>query len=256
MNNPLVQGTGDAGPVLFCLHGLLGCGAQFAGLSSLSDRYRVQVWDAPGYGRTPDAVPNATLGWYAEQAAKVVESSADAPVHLLGTGWGGMIAMELAATRRDLSRSVIVANSALGLRTNVQSKLAETIAKVTNAGFAPELVSAVVSDAASAAVRAELAATASDGLRADGYAAAVHSMEGVDLAPRLRDMQLPALVIAGEDAAPARVQDSQDVSAAIADAVFVTMHQAGGLAHLEQPETFATWVRSFLYIVDRVRETE
>lgn len=222
MNDELyVHSSGQAGPVLFCLHGLLGDGAEFDGMSALADRYRVDAWDAPGYGRSPEQTASHTLDWYAEQAARTIEARADGPVHVLGTGWGGMIAMVLAASRADLVRSVIIANSQLGADDTADPQ-------------------------------GEFAGESGDRLPA-GYAAAARSMLGADLAPRLRGLQLPALVIAGEDSSQA-VRDSEEVSAAIADAVFVTMHQAGSRAHREQPATFATWVRSFLYIVDRVRE--
>lgn len=215
-NEAYVHIRGDDGPILFCLHGLRGDGAEFEGLSSLTDRYRVMAWDAPGQGASPALVDAPSLDWYAEQAACAIEAHAAGPVHVLGSGWGGMIAMALAGARQDLVRSMILANAALRV------------------------------DAADSARTA--------GSPTAGDLAAASSVPAADLGRRLRGIQLPALVIAGEDADADAIRASEDVSAAIADAVFVTMRHAGTSVHLEQPVTFATWVRSFLYIVDRVRE--
>lgn len=256
-NLPFVHSTGEAGPVLFCLHGLLGSGAQFSGLSVLTDRYRIAAWDAPGYGKSPRQASDPPLESYVDQAASAIEALGNRPVHVLGTGWGGLIAMGLAASRQDLVRSLIVADSCLGpgadRRTGLE-KVADQVDEVGVADFARKRVDALVAPAAAEPSRAALAEVATDGLTEGGVADAVRSLRDVSLAARLRGLQLPTLVVAGEDAPGEAVQDSQDVSAAIADAVFVTMHEAGGLAHLEQPVTFAAWVRSFLYIVDQVRE--
>src|SRR5699024_6889675 len=92
------------------------------------------------------------------------------------------------------------------------------------------------------------------GVSAEGHAAAARSLAESDLTARLRGLLMPSLVIAGEDAGAAAVQASQDVSAAIPEAVFVTMHGAGRFTHLERPDTFTAWARSFLYIVDKVAE--
>lgn len=249
---PFVHGAGDDGPALFCLHGLLGSGTQFDGLEPLTDRYRIQAWDAPGYGNSPDPEGDQPLEWYAAQAALAIERSDSAPVHLLGTGWGGLIAMQLAATRTDLVCSVLVVNSCLGPTHEQQKQLQDDAERLRLTGaeeFGREQATALTGGD-----ETNVARQLADGLRATGYAAAARSLDGVDLTSRLRGIQLPVLVLAGEDATPDAVQASQDVSAAIGDAVFVTMHAAGSLAHLEQPSTFAAWVRSFLYIVDRVRE--
>ncbi len=224
-----VQRTDSVGPVVFCLHGLLGGGPQFDGLASLHDNYCIAAWDAPGYGRSPDPADGATLQWYAHQAASAIEAIGDTPVHLLGVGWGGMVAMQLAASRGDLVKSMILVGSQLSLRPG----------QIEGSGIGG----------------LELGSVRAGEVREVGYTSAARSMLGVDLSASLRGVTLPCLVIMGEDAGDAEVQDSQDVSAAIADAVFVTMRDAGNLPHLRQPVAFGAWLRSFLFIVDRVRDT-
>ncbi len=262
-----VHATG-AGPVLFCLHGLLGSGAQFSVLSGLADRYRVAAWDAPGYGGAPAPSGTPSVEWYAERAAEAIargtaagsadgDGAAGHPVHVLGTGWGGAVAMQLATARPDLVRSVIVSDSSVGcagtsgaqdLRAradSAQAGSAQAVAAEAVAGVSPSLPPEAVS-----AIRAALGR----GVSSAGYAAAARSLAEADLTVALRGLLMPSLVIAGEDAGAAAVQASQDISAAIPEAVFVTMHGAGRFTHLERPDTFTAWTRSFLYIVDRVAE--
>src|SRR5699024_9520521 len=171
-----------------------------------------------------------SLDWYAERAAEAIAASTAAadhardgaagrPVHVLGTGWGGLVAMQLATARPDLVRSVIVADAcvgcagtpgACGLRERadgVRADGAESVAAAAAAAGA----SASLSSEAVHAIGVELGR----GVSAEGHAAAARSLAESDLTARLRGLLMPSLVIAGEDAGAAAVQASQDVSAAI-----------------------------------------
>lgn len=74
--------------------------------SPLNRRFRVLHYDQRGLGRT--SVPDGpyTIGDYADDAAAMIETVVDAehgaPCRVLGTSFGGMVALELAVRRPDL----------------------------------------------------------------------------------------------------------------------------------------------------------
>src|SRR5699024_4475350 len=82
-------------PILFCIHGLMGNAGQFDQLSSISDRYVIDAWAVPGYAGAPAAPEGASLEWFASRAAEAITATGAAPVHVLGAGWGAMVAMQL-----------------------------------------------------------------------------------------------------------------------------------------------------------------
>src|SRR5699024_9013786 len=218
--------------------------------SSISDRYVIDAWAVPGDAGAPAAPEGASLEWFASRAAEAITATGAAPVHVLGAGWGAMVAMQLVVDHPDLVRSVALVDGYL--------TVADADPAVLRDGGidarARDRAAALTAPGASDAVIDRVGRILAEGVAVDGYAAAAAAGTGVDLATGLRRVRKPAVVITGEQAGVEPAARSQQVATAFPESVQEAVHGAGSLTHLERPEVLAEWLRSFLYIVDQVRE--
>jgi pimeloyl-ACP methyl ester carboxylesterase len=97
--------TGTGAPVL-ALHGSASSGAMWRSLGGwLGGRVRLLTPDLPGYGASGNPAVTGPLG--RELAAVVaLASSLGEPVHLVGHGFGGVVALEAARLMPSLVRSL------------------------------------------------------------------------------------------------------------------------------------------------------
>lgn len=253
------QETG-AGSTVLCLHPHVSASQGFDEISSLSESFRLLAWDAPGFGRSPDPTGQPGLSWYAEQAAALLASRSDGPVHLLGVSWGGLIAMQLALDAPQLVKSLVLADSLVGLVGDVDAAdqmrdRVRLLAQDGSAVFAKQEAPQLVTSQAPSELIDKVAETIVSAVRVPGFEAAVSSMVEADLTALLHSVRVPTLVLCGDADGVTGIEQSQRVANAIPNAVFVTITGAGHLAHQEKPDSFIAWLHSFLRIVDNVRET-
>ena len=88
----------------------------FPDRSPLNTAFRVLHYDQRGLGRTSRPDHDYTMADYADDAAALIDavipSTDDARCHVVGTSFGGMVALELAARRPDLiDRLVLLVSS-------------------------------------------------------------------------------------------------------------------------------------------------
>ena len=104
---------GEGEPVAL-LHGALEGGAlwEFAA-PALATQYRVLVPDRRGHGRTPDVLGAYTYAAMAEETIAFLEKVARGPAHIIGYSDGGVVALQVALSRPDLVRSIIVLSAHL-----------------------------------------------------------------------------------------------------------------------------------------------
>lgn len=251
-----VHVRGEGRPVLL-LHGIGGSSASCAGVATelAGAGYRTYCWDAPGYGASAD--PAGEFDSYAELVALVEELDAGgaAPLHVFGSSWGGVLAMELAARRPDLVASLVAADSTRGSGTTPEKAAAmraraEELAVTGAAGFAakraPRLVSPTARAEALAAVETEMAR-----VRVPGYRAAASYMASRDLGPLLSTITVPTLVVVGADDAVTGVEESKLLAREIPGARLVILDGAGHAALSEAPVAMAAHLRDFLAGVTR-----
>ncbi|MEZ5825617.1 MAG: alpha/beta fold hydrolase, partial [Geminicoccaceae bacterium] len=155
------------GPPLVLLHGIGGHGESFAAqVDAFADRFRCLSWNMPGYAGRPLDGPLAFDRLASTLLAELAEKGVS-EAHFLGHSIGGMIAQEIAATRPEVVRSmVLVATSpAFGGRDPafreqfLAQRLAPLDAGITMNDLAAALVTTLVSTHAEPeGVRAALAA--------------------------------------------------------------------------------------------------
>lgn len=240
-----VRGSGD--PVLL-LHGIGGHAESCGPLAEQLDGHRTLCWDAPGYGDSADPAEGAQVDHVAEAIA-LLEECVDAPAHLFGTSWGGVIAVQVALARPDLVRSLVLADSTRGsavtperaasMRARVDD-LARLGARDFAAARAPRLVAPSCKPDVASAVEAGMAR-----VRVPGYAAAAEHMAATDLGDVLAHLTTPTLVVVGADDVVTGVPESQLLSDRIADARLEVIPGAGHAALQEKPQQIADLLVAF-----------
>ncbi|MBJ7593757.1 MAG: proline iminopeptidase-family hydrolase [Candidatus Dormibacteraeota bacterium] len=108
------QSVGEGGVPLLCLHGGPGFTSHYLEpLTDLGERREVIFYDQLGCGRSqrPGDVALWTVARFVEELVTVREALDLPRVHLLGSSWGGMLAMQYVLDRRPELESLTLAGS-------------------------------------------------------------------------------------------------------------------------------------------------
>jgi pimeloyl-ACP methyl ester carboxylesterase len=238
---------GEGAPV-FLMHGIGGNASSCGALAQLLSEagYRTFCWDAPGYGASAD--PQSPVD-HPGLVLQILDSLALGPAHLIGTSWGGVIATKAAAQAPDAVRSLVLADSTRGSAVTGESanrmlaripELAELGPEAFAGRRAPRLLSPAAEAATAAAVRSEMAA-----VRLPGYTAAATMMAATDTSDVLPSLQVPSLVLVGEDDVVTGVAESRILAASITDASIEIIPRAGHAAIQEKPAEMAASILGF-----------
>lgn len=243
--------TPDA-PKLVIAHGLYGSGRNWGVIARrLADRREVVAVDMRNHGESP-RFPTQGYPEMADDLAEVI-ASLGAPVDLLGHSMGGKAAMQLALTRPDLIRRLVVADIAPVAYAHDQTRNARAMAEM---------------DLARIATRAEADAALS--ARIEDPALRSFFLQSLDLRqhpPRWKlnlavleaemakivgwpgtqgRFENPALFLTGAESRYVRPEHRDTIRALFPKARFAKIPGAGHWLHAEKPREFEETVRVFL----------
>lgn len=231
------------------LHGYVGTGAVTwrPQLEGLSDAFTVIAWDGPGTGGSDDPPESFGMGGFADRLAEfIAELGLDRP-HVAGLSFGGALALELYRRHPEVPRTLILASAYAGWAGSLPPE--ETDRRLNQvldlADLPPErFVSAVeptmFRDATPPDFLASLPAFHPVGLRA--MARAVAEADLRDVLPRI---DVPTLLLYGEDDGRAPREVAEAIHAGIRDSRLVYL-PAGHICNIEAAERFNAEVRAFL----------
>lgn len=239
-------------PTLVIAHGLYGSGRNWGVIARrLADRREVVAVDMRNHGDSP-RFPTQSYPDMANDLAEVIESLGS-PVDLLGHSMGGKAAMQLALTRPDLLRRLIVADIAPVAYSHDQTRNARAMADL---------------DLSRISTRAE--ADAALAARIDDPALRAFFLQSLDLRHRPPRWKLnldvleaempkivgwpgthgtfdhPALFLTGAESHYVRPEHRETIRAIFPKARFAKIPNAGHWLHAEKPREFEETVRVFL----------
>jgi 3-oxoadipate enol-lactonase len=247
---------------LVLLHGFTGSIAQWAEVRPLlATQHRVIAYDLRGHGRTdaPQDLSTYTMAAYADDLRDLLDALGVARAHVLGSAFGGMVALEFALRYPERVRSLILADTSAGPRC---VELSEPIA-ATEEGIERALTHARTHGLDSMVER--LLAT-DPALRADPHRVehfharwrrmTLHGFLGAGKARAERPdhhddlgrLTMPVLIVVGDR--DVLVPAAEYMHAHIPRSALRLINHAGHPAVADQPHGFAAVVRGFLAGLD------
>lgn len=198
------------------------------------------VFDLPGHGSAPPPPLGADIDAYAAPVADQI-AELGAPAHLVGMSLGGLVAQQLGAARPDLVASVVLIDTVpvypepfrqmwrQRAETARRDGLSSLVEPMVEMWFSAEL--AADDDPRVAQARRTFVAT-----DPEGYARTCDVLAEVDLRDRVASLAVPAVVVCGDDDAPA----FRDAAVWLAEATGGTAHWLPGrhACAVESPELF------------------
>jgi pimeloyl-ACP methyl ester carboxylesterase len=250
------------GPPLVLLHGALSDGRVWRRqLEDLSNEFCVVAWDAPGAGRSSDAPTPFGMAEWAGVLAGFLSALELGPAHVLGLSWGGTLALELYRQCPEAVTSLILADTYAGWKGSLSpAQCAERLEiALRSSTMAPEdLVSRwlpeLSSGAASRDLEHELGSIMSD-FHPEGVALMAKAMADADLRDVLPSVQVPTLLLWGEDDERSPLSIAESMHVAIPDAKLAVIPGAGHDSNIDQPARFSNEVRDFCRSVAAGRST-
>jgi len=215
----------------------------------LARDHRVLRVDLRGHGRSPTAIPGISLDDYVDDVHRLIQEQDFAPTAVLGVSFGGMIAQILAVKHPADVDALVACACPAAIPPDGRAAMEERAAAAERGGMAAVLDATLErwftepfrARGGAEPTRARLL---SDDVA--GWAAAWRAISTLDIAPRLHEIRVPTLCVAGEHDRAAPPEVLAGIAERIPGARTAVMAGAPHMLMIEQPEAFATLVRDFL----------
>jgi 3-oxoadipate enol-lactonase len=251
----LAWGPNDAAaPLVVLLHGVGGGreGWHSTGTALAAAGWRVLAADQPGYGLSASISPYNLAGM-TRAVQDLIAWAGAASALVVGHSMGGMVAQELHAIAPACIKGLVLAatSPAFGSQDGawqqqfLQSRFAPLDAGAGMAGLAAQLVPSMLGSAATPAA-GQTAQAVMAGVPEATYRAAVLALLPFDRRAALPSIQVPVLVIAGDEDRTASADVARRMAARIGGAELVVMPGTGHLLMLEQPQAFDAALLEFV----------
>jgi 3-oxoadipate enol-lactonase len=246
--NAAVAGKGTP---LFLLHSLLSDRASFdAVVPELAKSFRVIVPELPGFGRS-----QAVAGGLADIADRMAEAVKDAaggaaPI-VLGNGYGGFVALQMAVRHPAIASRFVFADCGAAFsepgreafRNMAAASKAKGLAAISEVAmrrlFAPDFQAQhpdLMADRRAAFLRTN----------EDVFRAACTQLAELDLRPELNKVRAPALVVVGEEDEATPPPMSHELAALLPDAQLKVIPGCAHVPQLQAPGIFLETIADFL----------
>ena len=248
--------AGD-GPPLVLLHGgFSDHRAWRRQAESLSNKWTVVAWDAPGCGASSDPPADFKLSDYADCVAGLVDAIGLERPHVCGLSFGAGLALQLYDGHPQLPRSLVLASAYAGWggslpSEEIEARLARAAADAEKPpehwveSYLPTFFAGKVSQAAVDEVVAMMLDT-----RPTGMLPMLHAFAEADLRPMLSRISVPTLLLYGDADVRSPLDVAEEIHAAIPTSQLTVLPRVGHALHVEASDVFDAEVRRFLLEVD------
>jgi 3-oxoadipate enol-lactonase len=255
MDRLFANGTVNAaqsgkGPALFLLHSLLSDRASFdAIVPRLARSFRVIVPELPGFGASPAA--GGGLTGVADRMAEAVSDAANGEdAIVLGNGYGGFVALQMAIRHPGVAARLILADSGAAFsepgraafRNMAAASKANGLQAITDVAmrrlFAPEFQARhpdLMRDRREAFLRTD----------PDVFHAACLALAELDLRGELGRVKIPVLVLVGEHDEATPPPMSHELASGLPNARLKIIPGCAHVPQLQSPELFLDAIADF-----------
>jgi 3-oxoadipate enol-lactonase len=241
---------GDGRPLVL-FHSLLSDRASFNGIApKLSEAFRVVVPELPGFGKSQ--IVEGGLDAIADRMAQAVKDCANGQdVTVLGNGYGGFVALQMAIRHPTLAKRLVLADCGAAfsepgrqafrnMSAASQAKGMESITDIAMRRlFAPDFQAQnpeLMRDRREAFLRTN----------PNVFRAACDALATLDLRSRLGDVKVPVLVMVGEHDEATPPPMSQELAAGLPNARLVILPGCAHVPQLQSPEAFLGALGDFI----------
>src|ERR1700761_2359085 len=241
--------SGD-GPPLFLFHSLLSDRASFDAIApTLSRSFRVLVPELPGFGQS-QAVSGG-LAEVADRMAQAVRDAGDKDAIVLGNGYGGFVALQMAIRHPGIASKLVLADCGAAFsepgreafRNMAAASKAKGLAAITDVAmrrlFAPEFQAEhpeLMQDRRTAFLKPD----------PEVFQAACAALAALDLRPELSRVKAPVLVLVGEHDEATPPPMSHELAALLPNARLQIIPGCAHVPQLQSPELFLEMIGGFL----------
>lgn len=246
--------TGSGEMTVFLLHGAYGDGRYFANTRDfLADQgYRVVVWDCPGYRESPQPY-GSSIEAHGRAAADLVRATGTATNVVLGHSMGGLIAPEAARLAPELIHGVILSSTSRGSPNRTPEERERFIAERLDpieqgqsvAEYAPGLLTKMMGPGAGGPLVDRVVDVVRE-MSTDVFVSSMYALIERDGTPALRQLRIPALLLAGENDPACPVDGMREMEQVIADAELHVIAGVGHYSFAEAPDAYHDHLVSFL----------
>lgn len=220
-------------------------------MRALEPHFQVLRYDIRGHGKS-EAPPGAyTLERLGEDAVALLDALGIDQVHWIGLSMGGMIGQSVALNYPRRLRSLVLCDTAATIAPEAQPIWQERIDAVREKGVASQLEPTLerwftpsflkLNPYMLGVIRKEFLATP-----AKGYLGCIYAIRKLNYLNRLSEIEMPTLIMVGEDDPGTPVSASEAMHQRIANSRLVIIQSARHLSNVEQPEAFNANLLTFL----------
>jgi 3-oxoadipate enol-lactonase len=256
MDRLFADGTVNAsqageGMPLFLFHSLLSDRASFdAIVPELAASFQVFVPELPGFGRS-HRVDGGLAAIAGRMGTVVLEAADGRPATVLGNGYGGFVALQMAIRHPQTVAKLILADSGAAFsepgreqfRNMARISGEKGLAAITDVAmrrlFAPEFQAAhpaLMQDRREAFLRTDL----------DVFRSACDALATLDLRADLGGVRVPALVLVGEQDEATPPPMSRELAAGLPDARLRILPGCAHVPQLQAPKLFLDAIAGFV----------
>jgi 3-oxoadipate enol-lactonase len=250
----LAYDIAGSGPLVVFLHGIGGNRSNWQGqVAYFAARFCAVAWDARGYGASDDPPQPLKFSVFADDLRRLLDHLRAERAHLVGLSMGGMILQGFYGRYADRVATMALVDTSVGFGGVSAEVRREFLARrldplergLTLADIAPGVVEVLVAKGARAAARQRMQASI-EALRVTPYKQALHAIITTDFRAVLPHINVPTLVIVGDEDVVTPPADSEFLTRNISGAKLVSIPGAGHLTNIETPEAFNAALEAFL----------
>ena len=218
--------------------------------------WRTLVLDPPGHGRSKGLARDFTMDECAEAALQVLDAqNVHAPVVVLGTSWGGMIAPRIALRAPDRVRGMVLFNTTAESATPFERVKNTLLTKMLAIGALDKMVDRMIwslnFSPETRRRKPELVAELSRNLRSWNRRAVINTVQSVlvdrdSTLDALHNVRAPALVVSGQQDTILPSGHSRRIAEQLPNARHVEVAGAAHLVPLEAPDEANALILDFI----------
>lgn len=244
-----------SGPPLVLLHGGVGDGPATwrDQLDGLCDDFTCIAWDAPGAGESDDPPESFRLPDYADCLAGFIDALGLDRPHVAGLSFGGGLAIQFFDRYPAVPRSLVLAGAYTGWagslppdRVEHRLQLAKGLVEGPPEELVEELLPTMFSDTAPREGVDRFGGSMAE-FHPVGALVMAHSFAEADLRDVLPTIDVPTLLIYGDEDVRSPLEVARAIHDAIPNSELVVLEGVGHVCCVEAPERFNAEVRTFLH---------